>query len=106
MSVEQCIGVPSKFARTPIEMVGLSLHWSKTRLHPHQPFNHLPILISVVLEADLVVLVISLRQVELYRGAFKHSSLLAARLVNNSWDSSIGCIVSVWPWDGQVDMSR
>jgi hypothetical protein len=55
---------------------GLSyLHGSKTRLHPNNPFDSLPVLITVMIKADFVVLVILVGQVE------KHGTTLEETLV-------------------------
>jgi hypothetical protein len=71
------------------------LHRSKTGLHPNDPFDSLPILITVMVEADLIVLVILVCQVEEHSTTFKETLVLARCFVNHGRDTTIGCNMSV-----------
>lgn len=66
------------------------LHWSKARLHPDNPFDGLPVLVTVVIEADLVVLVILVGQVEKHRTTFEDTLLLTRSLVDHGRDTAVG----------------
>lgn len=57
--------------------------------HPDQPLNRLPVLITIILERDLVVLVVLLAKVQLHAGAFKDALRLAGSLVDDCWDAAV-----------------
>lgn len=67
----------------------LTLHRPNARLHPHQPFHRLPVLVAVVRERDGVVLVVLLAEVELDRCTFKHPFGLAGSFVDDGWDAAV-----------------
>ena len=70
-------------------MVSLSLHRTDTRLHPDQPLDHLPVLIAVVREADLVILIVLLTEVELDGSAFEDPLGFAGGGVYYCWDAAV-----------------
>ena len=57
--------------------------------HPDEPFNHLPVLIGVVLKRDFVESVMPLAKVELDRSALEDAFRLARCLVDDGWDATI-----------------
>ena len=59
--------------------------------HPDEPLDSLPVLVTVVGERDLVVLIVLLAEVQLHAGTFEDTLRLAGCLVDDRWDTSIGC---------------
>jgi len=67
--------------------------------HPNEPFDSLPVLVTVVRERDLVVLVVLLTKIQLHAGTFEDTLRLAGCVVDERWDASVCCqrnIVSDW----------
>lgn len=77
--------------RIAVKVVSLSLHWTNTRLHPHQPLDRFPVLVAVVGEADLVIFVVLLAEIELDGSAFEDSLGFAGCGVYYCWDAAICC---------------
>lgn len=73
----------------------LSLHGTDAGLHPHHPFDHLPVLVGVVGKGDGVLLVVLLAEIELNCGTFKDAFGFAAGLVDDGRDTAVGCDVIV-----------
>ena len=59
--------------------------------HPNEPLDSLPVLITIVRERYLVVLVVLLAKVQLHAGTFEDTLRLAGCLVDDRWDTSVGC---------------
>lgn len=57
--------------------------------HPDQPLNRLPVLITIILERDLVLLVVLLTKIQLHAGAFEDTLRLAGSLVDDCWNATV-----------------
>uniref|UniRef100_A0A7S3JP59 Uncharacterized protein n=1 Tax=Aureoumbra lagunensis TaxID=44058 RepID=A0A7S3JP59_9STRA len=73
-----------------LEVVGLSLHRTKTTHLPHKPARHLPMLSRALREGELVILVIAINEVLQHSAALKNTDLLAIECVGKSRDATVG----------------